>query len=227
MNVLHKAFIGLQDLYVKLNSVIKPEMLHNFEKHDVLKKFLFYKEIEGTEGDYLEFGVYEGTSMKGAVSYNRVIGKRPMRFYGFDSFLGMKPEKGDEHAFYTSFDFSTDFKAIKKRFANFPEVKLIPGFFDKTLAKGPSEYGIKKAAIVMMDCDLYSSAKYAFKFLEKITQNGTIFILDDYFNYGADEKKGVKAAFDEFTKKNKLKVVEISRYGIGGIVFVVSGKSKN
>lgn len=222
MNFLHRIFLTLQDIYIAVNGFISPSMIHNFEKHDVLKKFLFYKEIEGIDGDYLEFGVYEGTSLKGAASYWKKIGSKKMNFYGFDSFKGMKPEKEDEHPFYTKFDFSTDFKIIRKRFSAFPEVKLVPGFFEDTLKKSAKEYGIKKASIIMMDCDLYSAAKEAFRFLEPVVQKGTVLILDDYFNYLGDKKKGVRAAFEEFVKKNKLGCEEITRYGIGGAVFLIS-----
>ncbi|MBX4212077.1 TylF/MycF family methyltransferase [Candidatus Pacearchaeota archaeon] len=222
MDFLHKIFLAAQDLYIRFNSYISPSMIHNFEKHDVLKKFLFYKEIEGVKGDYLEFGVYEGTSLKGAATYWRKIGKTPMKFYGFDSFEGMKPEKGDEHPFYTSFDFSTKFSVIRNRFKEFPEVKLVKGFFQETLKKGAKAHGISKAAIVMMDCDLYSSSKEAFNFLKPIIGKGTVLILDDYFNYAGDKKKGVRAAFEEFTKTQKITYEEITRYGVGGIVFVIT-----
>jgi len=221
MKFFHRMFLFAQDFYIKINSFISPAVLHNTEKHEILKKFLFYKEIEGILGDYIEFGVYEGTSLKGAASYWRKIGSKKMRFYGFDSFTGMAPKKTDYHPFYTHFDFSTDFKQVKKRFSNFPEVSLIPGFFRQTLKKTPKHYNINKAAIVMMDCDLYSSSKLAFDFLGPVIQKGTIFILDDFFNYKGDEKKGVQAAFKKFVKNNRLNLREIIRYGIGGIVYII------
>lgn len=223
MKLTHRLFLFSQDLFISLFSLKSPSVIHNVEKHTVLKKALFYKQIEGLEGDYLEFGVYEGTSLKGAASYWRKIGSTSMSFYGFDSFQGMKPEEGDKHSFYTSFDFSTDFKVVKKRFKNFPEVKLIPGFFQETLKKGARDRGIKKAAIVMMDCDLYSSAKNSFNFIRPIIQKGTILILDDFYNYLGDKTKGVRAAFEEFAKSAGLKYELMSTYGIGGVVFIVSG----
>ncbi|MBM3231767.1 hypothetical protein FJZ21_00080 [Candidatus Pacearchaeota archaeon] len=222
MKSLHKLFLFAQDIYIKISNLVGPEIIHNNEKHESLKKFLFYKKIEGVEGDYLEFGVYEGTSIKGAATYWRKIGGgKNMRFFGFDSFKGMSPEKGDEHPFYTNFDFSTDFHQIKKRFRNFPEVKLVPGFFNHTLKEGPSKYGIKKAAMIMMDCDLHSSASQAFKFIDKVVQKGTILILDDYFNYLGGVERGVRKAFKEFCKRNKLVVEELGRYGIGGAIFLI------
>ena len=107
MNLTHKLFLLAQDAFIFLNSFMSPSTIHNVQKHEVIKKALFYKEIEGIKGDYLEFGVYEGTSLKGAAYYWKKIGSKKMKFFGFDSFKGMKPEKGDEHQFYTSFDFST------------------------------------------------------------------------------------------------------------------------
>lgn len=222
MNLFHRLFLMAQDLYIKLNSLVSPSVIHNTEKHKTLKKMLFYKQIEGIEGDYLEFGVYEGTSLKGAATYWRRIGSKPIRFYGFDSFKGMLPEKGDEHPFYLTFDFSTDFRVVKDRFSALPEVRLIPGFFQQTLSKSPLEYGIKKAAVIMVDCDLPSSSQMVFRFIKPIIQEGTLFILDDYLGYKGDSLKGVRGAFDKFVKDNGLQVSKMCDYGIGGAVFIVS-----
>lgn len=226
MNITHRFFLFIQDLYISFNSFASPEIIHNTEKHNALKKALFYKEIEGINGDYLEFGVYEGTSIKGAASYWKKIGSSKMRFFGFDSFKGMDPKKGDEHPFYTKFDFSTDYHIIRKRMKNFPEIKLVPGFFNESLKEGASKYGINKTSIVMVDCDLYSSAKESFKFIAPLMQKGTILILDDYFNYLAQRDKGVRAAFSEFLKANKLDAEQIFTYGIGGAVFVITRVGK-
>ena len=148
-----------------------------------------------------------------------------MNFYGFDSFQGMNPKKGDEHPFYTTFDFSTDFNVIKKRFARMPEVKLIPGFFEETLKRSPQEYGIGKVAVAMIDCDLYSAAQETFRFLRPIIQKGTVLILDDYFNYLGDKQRGVRAAFVEFCLDG-VECEELMRYGICGVVFLVSNVSQ-
>ena len=226
MKFSHRIFLLLQEAYILVSSLSSPSIIHNVEKHKILKKFLFYKKIEGLEGDYLEFGVYEGTSIKAAATYWKKIGTSPMKFYGFDSFQGMKPEKNDEHPFYTSFDFSTDYKIIKKRFSKLREVVLVPGFFQKSLSKKPSDYGIKKAAIVMIDCDLYSSSKYAFNFLRNLIQEGTILVIDDYFGYKGNKNKGVRKALDDFVRDRKIECEKITTYGIGGAVFIVS-KIKN
>ena len=218
---LNTLFLLAQDLFVWLESLIPPEVNHNIEKHRVLKKMFFYKHIESLPGDYLEFGVYQGTSLKGAAQYWRKIGKQPMRFWGFDSFEGMRGEKGDEHPFYLSFDFSTDFEQVRKRFRNFPEVSLVKGFYKTSLKKGAKALGIKRAGMVFLDCDLYSSSQQALKFLTPIVGDGTIFILDDYFNYAANKQRGVQAAFAEFTAVQKWEVIELDRYGIGGIVFII------
>ena len=222
MNIIHKVFLLAQDIYIKFNSFISPSIIHNTEKHTIIKKALFYKNIENVPGDYLEFGVYEGTSLKGAATYWKKISKDKINFYGFDSFTGMKIEKGDEHPFYGTFDYSTDFEIIKKRFKNLPEVKLVKGFFQETLKKHPKEYGINKAAVVLIDCDLYSAAKSSFNFIKDLVSEGAILILDDYFNYKANKNKGVQAAFQEFCKNNKIECIELIKYGIGGNVFIIT-----
>lgn len=219
-------FLLAQDIFVWFESLIPPAVHHNIEKHHILKKMLFYKEIEQLPGDYLEFGVYQGTSLKGAAQYWQRIGTQTMNFLGFDSFEGMQGEKGDEHPFYLSFDFTSDFEQVKRRFHSFPNVKLFKGFYKTSLKKGAKAMGIKRAGIVFLDCDLYSSSQQALNFLKPIVGVGTIFILDDYFNYAANKKRGVQAAFMEFVRTEGWEVTELDRYGVGGIVFILSASKK-
>lgn len=226
MNIGHKIGLFCQDLFVKFNSFISPAVLHNVEKHAAIKKALFYKYLENIPGDYLEFGVYEGTSLKGAATYWRTISKEPIRFFGFDSFEGMRPESKDAHPFYTTFDFSTEYRTIKKRFSSFPNVKLVKGFFQDTLKHGSGHYHIKKAALVLVDCDLYSSAQQTFAFLSPVIGKGTIFVLDDYFNYVGGKERGVRAAFQEFIKKKGIEYEQLQTYGVGGVVFLVTNVKK-
>ena len=222
MKLTHKLFLLTQDLFIKYNSFISPAVIHNTQKHEVIKKALFYKHIEDVEGDYLEFGVYEGTSLKGAAAYWKRISKENIDFYGFDSFSGMRLEKSDAHKTYGSMDFSTDFQIVKKRFKNFPNVNLIRGYYQDTLKIPPQKRGINKASVIMIDCDLKSSAKLVFNYIRGIISEGTILILDDYFNYKADSHKGVQGAFHEFIKNNKLSYQELIRYGIGGYAVIIT-----
>ena len=78
---------------------------------------------------------------------------------------------------------------------------MIKGFFDKTLDVDPSEYGIRKARIVFIDSDTYSSSKAVFNFIKNIIQPGTHIILDDFFSYKGNPQEALRA-FNEFIEES-------------------------
>ena len=52
----------LQDLASFLIAGISPHVTHNLEKYYALKKVFSLSAFEGIEGDYLEFGIFRGSS---------------------------------------------------------------------------------------------------------------------------------------------------------------------
>ena len=79
-----------------------------------------------------------------------------------------------------------------------------------------------KARIVFIDSDTYNSAKAVLNFLKQSIQEGTIIILDDYFSYRGSLTRGVAGATYEFMKKTNIQFRELSSYGMGGKVVIVS-----
>jgi len=214
-------------------SAINPAIIHNIEKYYALKKVHYLVAIENLCGDYLEFGVYTGSSFAHSIrcyksSSKLVTYRKSMNFIGFDSFEGFgELTEDDKHAFYQDENFETSYDRVYRRIksvtANKISFKLVKGFFEDTVGKNlPSQYGCKKAAIVFIDSDTFSSAKTALGFCSSIIQEGTYLILDDYFSYKGDLRRGVCGAFNEFCAENKLEVRNLMNYGMGGAVFVVS-----
>jgi hypothetical protein len=81
-----------------------------------------------------------------------------------------------------------------------PNVKLIKGWFDKTLQNFQLDQPI---AYLHIDCDLYSSTKIIFEKLGPHIIPGTIIVFDEYFNYPGWQK-GEYLAFKEFISDYKL-----------------------
>ena len=52
----------LQDLASFLIANLNPDVIHNLGKYMALKKIHHMSAVEETEGDYLEFGVFTGSS---------------------------------------------------------------------------------------------------------------------------------------------------------------------
>lgn len=224
----------LQDWVSIFLSKVNPAIIHNVEKYYIIKKVHYLSAIEDIEGDYLEFGVYTGSSFchslrccKHTEKLNPHVAKT--KFYGFDSFSGFgNIEENDKHPFYTDSNFETSFINVNnrvKRVSNGYIFKLVKGFFSETLKQGALSLGIKQSRIIFIDSDTYSSANDALNFCIPTIVAGTFIIIDDFFSYKGSLEKGVARAFNEFLINANIEVREVFTYGMGGIVFVVSKKN--
>jgi len=224
----------LQTIAVRCIASLHPFIEHNIGKAQALKEAFFHCYIEAIPGDYLEFGVYEGTSLISAFYNNRkyVTNKQlPKRcFWGWDSFdNGFKYfDNKDKHPFFQEGDFTSSYQKTKQRLSKTLKNKatwhLIKGYFEDTLTNTSAiDMGINKAAVVLIDCDLGSPAKLALKFIAPILQLGTVVILDDYFSYKGSATKGVAGAFLEFKQQHPNIIFRrLCDYSHGGRAFVVS-----
>tara|TARA_B100000795_G_C22629753_1_gene372169 strand:+ start:80 stop:793 length:714 start_codon:yes stop_codon:yes gene_type:complete len=221
----------LQSWASRLIAGVNPAVIHNIEKYYTLKKVHYLSAIENISGDYLEFGVFTGSSFCHSIRCNQklrylnpLVGEK--RFFGFDSFCGFGEIDDDEkHPFYTDENFETDKDKVERRvkkIAKDTQFTLVPGYFSDSLAAGPESFGIQKSSIIFIDSDTYSSSKEALDFCDKTLQLGTFIILDDYYSYKGSSKKGVKKAFDEFKERNQIKLRRVFTYGMGGAVFIIS-----
>lgn len=180
------------------------------------------------EGDYLEFGVWMGNSFVPAYHYAQFYGHKRMRFYAFDSFEGLPETKGIDASYvYGKGAFSCDqqeFKSILKgKRVDMSKVTLVPGWFNKTLNSAlKKRLKIKKAAVIWIDCDLYSSTVPVLDFVTDYVQDGTVMVFDDWLCFKGDPSKGEQKAFKEWLKKNpSIKATEFQRYGWGGMSFIL------
>lgn len=204
---------------------------HNLGKYGAIKKAFYLTGLEQLEGDYLEFGVFTGSSFVCALRAHKslsFLGKIKTEFYGFDSFSGFGEVSGnDKHPFYQDSIFSVNEKKvvrnIQKKAGNLP-VHIIPGYFEDTLkGKTAGSLGVKKARVILIDCDLKDPTVLSLDFLAPVLQKGTIVIMDDFFSYKGDEDKGVAGGFFEFCKRNtNISWRKVYDYGYGGVAYMVS-----
>ena len=149
-------------------------------------------------------------------------------FFGFDSFQGFgKIKNDDKHPRFKDNIFSVDEKKILKNIkkcSKGQKYKIVKGFFEETIKnKNPKDYGIEKARVIMIDCDLKEATELALNFLKSILQKGTIILFDDYIFYKGDENKGEYGAFKKFQKENvNFKFREAFEYGYGSKAFIVT-----
>ncbi len=223
----------LQTLVVRFISLFPPPIEHNIGKTMALKKAFYFAFLEQIVGDYLEFGIFEGTSLIAAFECDKTfnVSSSPLRtFWGFDSFAGFKYfDKRDQHPFFKEGDLASNYEQtnqrLAKHFKNKAPYKLVKGYFENTLQhKTALDFDISKISVALIDCDLGVPALLTLNFMKPALQNGTVLILDDYFAYKGSHKRGVAAAFKQFQSENPHLIFRrMFDYGHGGQGFVLAG----
>jgi len=65
----------LQDLASLILAKINPAIIHNIEKYLIIKKVHYLSAIENIDGDYLEFGVFTGSSFRYSIRFCKAMVK--------------------------------------------------------------------------------------------------------------------------------------------------------
>ena len=135
-------------------------------------------------------------------------------YVAFDSFEGLpdipnidKQEIWQKGKLKTS---EEDFIKLMSRHG-VPRNKLmtIKGFYDQSLNDSLQARLLPhKAAVIYIDCDLYSSTVPVLKFIKYFLQKGTVLVFDDWNCFYADPNKGERRAFREFLTENPNLIYE-------------------
>ena len=182
--------------------------------------------VEASElGDYLEFGVYQGTSLMCMHQTLDEMGLERVRLFGFDSFAGL-PQTAEEESAWSAGQFRSDLEFTRQRLDNagvdWNRTLLIQGYFSETLNEETRrEYGIERASVIMVDCDLYSSTKEVLDWCYPLLSQETVFLFDDWDSTASDE--GEQRAFAELLQAHpELGAEELGSYSARSRVFLVT-----
>lgn len=203
------------------------------------KAFEFIYKSE-TEGDYFEFGVFQGVSLARAIradlNWKKKTGRDLVRrFVGFDSFEGLPSfVEGDNLKGYEVFqpgqfsDTSQERVRAELQREGMPtdNLTLIPGFYSDSLVAQENTEHLQGAqvAIAHIDCDLYSSAKECLDFLTGRLADGAVILFDDWFCYRGRPDRGVHQAFDEWRNQAPYWVSDYFNYSWAGRAFIINTK---
>jgi O-methyltransferase len=156
-------------------------------------------------GDYLEFGVYNGTSLVSTFRETEKMGFTNMRLFGFDSFQGLPPQaatddegKWQPGAWRSELEFTE--AVLEAEGVDRSRVFLVPGWFSDTCNEETAHrYNIHKASVIMIDCDIYTSTKEALDFCAPLIKDRALMLFDDW-NTGnlAAKNLGERKAFEEW-----------------------------
>ena len=131
---------------------------------------------------YLEFGVYQGNSIR---KWAALLKNPESRLFGFDSFEGLPERWRSDHRTGT-FDTGGAIPHV-----NDPRVQFIKGWFDQTLPT--QQFPEHDRLVINIDCDLYSSTATVLKEVRPIIAVGTYIYFDEL-----DDCAHEQLAFDEF-----------------------------
>ncbi len=186
-----------------------------------------YKRINGVPGDYFEFGLWRGRTFLCAHEMKRRYRCDAMRLWGFDSFQGLPPIDDARDNIWSPGQFAcseSELRTIlRKAGVREHEYELVPGFYEDSLTPElHRRLAGNCAAIVYIDCDLYTSTKQVLNFLAPYLVNGTIVCFDDYYCYKANPDQGERKALAEFVGENDhLAFLEWFDYSPLGKSFIV------
>lgn len=181
-----------------------------------------------SRGDYLEFGVYVGTSLLCMHHAVDSRGLTDVRLFGFDSFQGL-PEAADQAADgWVAGQYASDLETTRRHLTangiDWSRTKLVPGWFDQTLTSQTRDaLALERASVIMIDCDTYASTKTALAFCEPLIEE-TVILFDDWNTRDlAARGLGEKRAFDEFLAAYpEITVREEASYSPNAAVFSLS-----
>ncbi|MGH6915811.1 MAG: TylF/MycF/NovP-related O-methyltransferase, partial [Geminicoccales bacterium] len=181
-------------------------------------------------GDYMEFGLFKGYSFWYAQQVAQRLKLDSMRFFGFDSFVGLPEPKGidatQEERFYQG-QFACSRATVEQNLdahgVDWDRTFLIEGFFaDSLTAATRTTHGMKRVALALIDCDLYESTVEVLEFLAPMVGDGSILIFDDWNSFGGGDDKGQRRALRQFLAANQqLSADPLFAYGHYGQVFVL------
>lgn len=134
--------------------------------------FRFISETIGTGPiTYLEFGVYQGESIKAWASLNT---NQESSFTGFDSFEGL-PESWNDACQKGAFDVGGRLPTTTDQ-----RIKFVKGWFQETLPHFIESLRINGRLVIHADADLYSSTLYILTLLDRFIVPGTVILFDEF-----------------------------------------------
>jgi hypothetical protein len=219
----------LQELAIKLLARRHPQFDHSIDKIRALKKAFHFVNYEGVPGDYVEYGMFEGASFIGALeAHTATKGSTGLerRFWGFDSFEGLRFPSGAAHHRLEEGAFETSYERVESRvrrnFKNRAEWHIVKGFLEDTLADENAKLGIERVAVALFDLDLEEPTKIALRSIRPMLTEGSVLIFDEPFFFKGNPERGEAGAFEEFRQQNPdLVFRRYFDYGFGGRGYVL------
>ena len=159
------------------------------DSRDELFRYVNNTVLRNEPVDYLEFGVFEGKSIRDWAELN---GNPDSRFVGFDSFEGLPADWEFFSGKRPKGDFSTAGKVPE---IDDERVEFVRGYFHDVLADFLRTFERRNRLVVHLDADLYTSTLFVLATLDPIIAPGDFLIFDDFPMAAVDDFR----AFTDYT----------------------------
>ena len=182
-------------------------------------------------GYYFEFGCHKARTMR--LAWDCFHSLYDWTYVAFDSFEGLpEMDPSDSMPIWKKGDLKTsetDFvNMVTEHGMPREKLKIVKGFYNESLTPAlRNELLPGKAAVVYIDCDLYSSTAAALDFSRDFFQKGTVLVFDDWFCFYGDPAKGERRAFAEFRERNPELIFEDYIQTNEAKAFIYLGKHTN
>jgi hypothetical protein len=193
----------------------------------MIRQAFEFKVTNQVNGDYFEFGLWRGKTFCHAHRMKRRFRQEGMMLFGFDSFKGLPDIDDQRDNVWNRGAFACDeieLRAIlhQNRFQS-DEYDLFGGFYDESLNETlHRRLSGRNAAIVYVDCDLYTSTMQVLNFIRRYLVNGSIVCFDDFFHYKGAPDQGEQRALSEFLQAHPdVEFIPYMTYSPLGKSFIV------
>ena len=159
------------------------------DSRDELFRYVNNKVLRNEPVDYLEFGVFEGKSIRVWAELN---GNPGSRFIGFDSFEGLPADWEFFLGKWPKGHFTTGGKVPE---IDDERVEFVRGYFHDVLADFLRTFERRNRLVVHLDADLYASTLFVLATLDPIIAPGDLLIFDDFPMAAVDDFR----AFTDYT----------------------------
>jgi O-methyltransferase len=227
-SLLHPLRVAAGRFVVTSPDTDGPSVISDAVNANIIYKAAQITSAEHVPGDYLEFGVFRGTSFIKAFhtikqvyerrasdpdnihtnEYRRGVAQcwEDFRFFAFDSFQGLPKVEGidTQSSDFTGGKFSCSLDSflgnIRQHGVDTGRVVAVPGWFKDSCSQATlAKHNLKAASIIHIDCDLYESARTVLEFISPLLVDGTVLIFDDWYCYRGNPNAGEQRAFREWT----------------------------
>lgn len=212
---------------LRILDVLDARSANRMSELGMIRQAFEFKAINRVNGDYFEFGLWKGKTFCYAHNMKRRFSQEGMMLFGFDSFQGLPETDDQKDNIWRTGAFACSEKELRQilhrnRFQN-KEYDLIGGFYEESLNEALHQrLSGRKAAIVYVDCDLYTSTARVLDFIRRYLVNGSIVCFDDFFHYKGAPDQGEQKALSEFLQAHSdIEFIPYMHYSPLGKSFIV------